>query len=214
MKKIFFLMIVTSILSSCVSLEQVTVTNVIDYSRFSKNGIFVTESNSVNFEYMPLGSVVSVSRGAVEQTLLSYKVDMDKAFSDIGKRLKDLDANGLINLKIASSSDKYFYYITVTGMAIRRENINNNKIVTYKEALGKIDNVRLEIIEAYSNGTLVVTSEKLNVGQLKKAWKQFFYKQSQIKFYTPNGYSQKTAYAGFIDNQIVNYETNEFISLE
>lgn len=42
------------VLSSCVSsvsLEQVTNTSIVDYSIFAQNGLFATESNSVNFDY-------------------------------------------------------------------------------------------------------------------------------------------------------------------
>lgn len=43
---------------------------------------------------------------------------------------------------------------------------------------------------------------------------KYFYNQSQIQFYTEKGLADKVAYASFIDRQIVNYETNEFIPLE
>lgn len=201
-------------LCSCVSLEQVTVTDVIDYSRFTKNGIFVTESNSVNFNYEPVGSVISVSRGAVDNSFVSYRVDMDKAFSEVGKKLKELNADGLINLKISNTSDKYFYCITVTGMAIRRENNDIHKVTTYREVLGYIDDIKLEVIEAYSNGTKILTSSKMTVEQINKAWKKFFYKQPQTLFYTADGLANKLAYAGITDNQMALYDTNEFIPLK
>ena len=67
MKRVLFLFNVTLslLITSCVSLDQMTVTEVIDYSRFLKNGIYVTESNNVDFDYTPIGSVVSVTRGAI-----------------------------------------------------------------------------------------------------------------------------------------------------
>lgn len=87
MKRVLFLFNVTLslLITSCVSLDQMTVTEVIDYSRFLKNGIYVTESNNVDFDYTPIGSVVSVTRGAIRNAW-SYSVDTEKAFSDIGKK--------------------------------------------------------------------------------------------------------------------------------
>ena len=56
MKRVLFLFNVTLslLITSCVSLDQMTVTEVIDYSRFLKNGIYVTESNNVDFDYIHL----------------------------------------------------------------------------------------------------------------------------------------------------------------
>ena len=104
MKRILFLFNLTLlfVVTSCVSLEQMTITEVIDYSRFLKNGIYVTESNDVDFDYTPVGSVVSVTRGAIKNAW-SYSVDTEKAFSDIGKKVKAAGADGLINMKISNS---------------------------------------------------------------------------------------------------------------
>lgn len=43
------------LLGSCVSYQPVT--NYVDYSAYSQSGMFLTESNSVSFEYQPMGSV-------------------------------------------------------------------------------------------------------------------------------------------------------------
>ena len=41
----------------------------INYSKYSESGIFLTESNSVNFDYTPLGSVsVTILSGNVKKT--------------------------------------------------------------------------------------------------------------------------------------------------
>lgn len=214
MKNKFLLMLITIGLASCGTIEQVTHTDIIDYSRFTKNGIFVTESNSVNFDYEPLGSVVSTSRGPSASALVSMKVDMDKAFSDIGKKLKEIDADGLINLKITNYADKYFYFTTVTGMAIRRNPIDKSVVTTYQEVLGYVDQIKLEVVEAYESGTKILTSAQMSVDQVKKAKKKFFASQNRVFFYTNDGLKANTPYMSILDSHIVDYSTNEFIPLK
>lgn len=82
-------MVFVFLLSSCatiVNYEQTTVTEITDYTPLTEKGIFVTEANNVNFDYTPLGSVVSTTRGAI-QNLMPYKVDMEKAFNSIAEEL-------------------------------------------------------------------------------------------------------------------------------
>ena len=54
MKKIFFILVV-ALLTSCGSIAPIVTFT--DYSEYSRNGMFLTESNSVNFQYEPIGSV-------------------------------------------------------------------------------------------------------------------------------------------------------------
>lgn len=215
MKRILFLFNLTLlfVVTSCVSLEQMTVTEVIDYSRFLKNGIYVTESNDVDFDYTPVGSVVSVTRGAIKNAW-SYSVDTEKAFSDIGKKVKAAGADGLINMKISNSYINSFYYTTVTGMAIKRKNTSSKTNITFQEKIGEIDNISIEVLEAYNNGTKILTSSEMTKEQIKKASKRFFHNQQQVQFYTREGWKMKHAYAAIIDKQIIDYETNELIPLD
>ena len=99
-----FILLLTLIipLSSCLTFEQMTVTEIKDYSPLTDKGIFVTEANNVNFDYTPIGSVVSITRGAID-TFGGYAVNIDTAFDDIAKELLNKGANGLINLDITSS---------------------------------------------------------------------------------------------------------------
>lgn len=53
--KIFLFISAVILLTSCVSLSPIV--NFIDYSAYNDDGIFLTESNSVNFTYEPVGSV-------------------------------------------------------------------------------------------------------------------------------------------------------------
>lgn len=190
---------------------------IFDYSPLTSKGVFVTESNSVSFNYETIGSIYAESRGGwINKTYV--EPSLDALYNEVLRQLGAYNANGIVNLRlnvsgsIGGQNKKYY----LEGMAIRKTDAGkiDDRLTTAKRVVGEIDGIALQIMEAYANGTLVVTSEKLSAERLKKAWKRFFYKQSQIKFFTPDGYAQKKAYAGFIDNQIVNYETNEFISLE
>ena len=74
----------------------------------------------MNFDYQPLGSVVSVTQGALE-SFKSYKVDADKAFNEIASKVKEIGGNGLINFNLSVSSSGAASFMTVSGMAIRTD---------------------------------------------------------------------------------------------
>lgn len=212
MKRILFLLFFIPLLSSCVSMEQITTTEFIDYSRFHKNGLYITEANNVDFEYTPVGSVISVTRGAF-RNIWSFSVDKDKALSEIGKQLKAKGADGLINMRVTNNYVNAYYYTTITGMAIKRKQMGPTNTTTFKEKLGSIDGIDLEVMEAYNNGIKIVTSRELTKDQIRKIAKRYTFKQPQIQFYTQNGWDSQRAYAAIIDKKIVDYETNEFIPL-
>lgn len=111
-------------LASCVSVQQYTTTNIIDYSEFAKQGIFVSESNSVSFDYQPLGSVVSITQGG-STLFYSQRIDANEAFKEIASKVKSVGGNGLINFKFNVMTTKSSSLMTVSGMAIR---INNPSI--------------------------------------------------------------------------------------
>jgi hypothetical protein len=116
----------------------------IDYAYLSQKGIFVTESNSVNFDYEPLGSIyVECTGGWVKKkykegddmediymtTLGSVKYlppTFEDAYQLILSEVKKLRANGVINLKIRTVSEYQSTYkvyvdkIIITGMCIRK----------------------------------------------------------------------------------------------
>jgi hypothetical protein len=137
MKKLIFFSVLTIILSGC-SLPSYYVNDTyIDYSELTSKGIFVTESNSVNFEYESKGSLSLVIVGGYEKKLQlsngyeeyvkKYKYpDINDAFYLIEKRCKAAGANGILNLKIQylPTGDSYnglpgFYY-SITGMLIKK----------------------------------------------------------------------------------------------
>jgi uncharacterized protein YbjQ (UPF0145 family) len=119
---------------------------VIDYSVLTSKGLFVTESNSVNFDYRAIGSVIAEEIGGWipknsaqssvnvndeyyvgSSTKKVYKnPDVQVAFDNIAEQLSSIGANGIINLKITTSSEMDLVSkfsvdkITVSGMAIRK----------------------------------------------------------------------------------------------
>lgn len=119
----------------------------IDYSVLTSKGLFVTESNSVNFDYQAIGSVIAEETGGwvrkdgkdtSDDPKADYYVasasqkiykspDIQVVFDNIAKNLLTIGANGIINLKITTSSEIDMVSklsvdkITVSGMAIRKE---------------------------------------------------------------------------------------------
>lgn len=221
--KIIFLALCCLLVSSCetVNIPQVTVTVIRDYTPMTDKGIFVTESNSVDFDYVPLGSVVSVTSGAysssVDKGVKYENVDLGKAFEEISKMLVVMDANGLINLKIESSFDNLIHYITVTGMAIRTKEpliqAKKKDIVEHKQPSECIiDGITARIIRKTKTGVIVSTTGKFNYDQVVKMISELNLPDTAIQIYQAG--EARKAYAGITDDgYYINYDTNEFIKL-
>lgn len=117
----------------------------IDYGYLSQKGIFLTESNSVNFDYEPLGSLYIECKGGwvkndkgnsnntVEDIYLNKKAKyiyqpatVEDAFDMALGELKRIRGNGIVNLKISTISEYVPAYlvtvnkIIITGMCIRK----------------------------------------------------------------------------------------------
>lgn len=197
----------TMLITSCVSIEQFTNTQTISYDSFNKNGIFVTEANSVSFDYTPIGSVVSVTSAAMSSWIGRSPIDIDKAFSEIGKKLKDMNADGLINFKINISYVGSQYFMNVYGMAIRRSD-NHPTHTTFIEKIGSIDGIDVEVVQAYPNGMRLRTEEKLNSEQIREFYQKYVSTQKIIQFYTVDSWPQKIAYAAIVDGMIFDYDNN------
>lgn len=217
---IFTLVILNLNLVSCVTLPPppapYAFAGIFDYSPLTSKGVFVTESNSVSFDYETIGSLYAISDGGwINKTYV--EPSLDALYNEVLKQLAAYNANGIVNLKINVSgriADRTKRY-SLEGMAIRKTDAGkiNAQVSTARRIIGKIDGISLQILEAYSNGTRVLTSQKLNVSQLRQAWKKYFYNQSQIQFYTTEGLVNKIAYAAIIDKKIVDYERNEYTPL-
>ncbi|MFR0828720.1 hypothetical protein [Bacteroides intestinalis] len=225
MKQLFTLIFTLAILSlnlvSCITLPPppapYAFAGIFDYSPLTSKGVFVTESNSVSFDYETIGSLYAISDGGWINNIY-VEPSLDALYNEVLKQLDAYNANGIVNLKINVSgtiADRTKRY-SLEGMAIRKTDAGkiDAQVSTARRMIGKIDGIFLQILEAYPNGTRVLTSEKMNTSQLQKAWKKYFYNQSQIQFYTSGGLVNKTAYAAIIDKKIMDYDTNEFIPLK
>ena len=155
MKKVLIIMFFALFEVSCVtvSVKSLDIVSVLDYSPLTSKGIFVTESNSVGFEYEAIGSIyIEMRNGTVKKSNQSKNRDeydiiysskhnrspqsiperseltkqksynIDDAVKRLAYELQNLDANGIINLKIQHVETNITHgegYV-ITGMAIKR----------------------------------------------------------------------------------------------
>lgn len=151
MRKILFTVICVFLLTSCaVKYPYKRYSNAIDFTEVTRSGFFLTESNSVSFQYDPLGSVSAVVESGYEvigqkkeqsqDDIYSYNelanlkfgkykfAEPEDAISELITAAKKLGANGIINLNLRYTSaiyDKNGIIISpssyvVSGMAIKK----------------------------------------------------------------------------------------------
>lgn len=105
----------------------------LDYSPLTSSGIFVSESNTVNFEHTPLGSILVTARGGGKISHYGSLSDASAVskfnsidFTEVAEILKyellRYGANGIINLKITylPKDNMQGAGYTITGMAIKK----------------------------------------------------------------------------------------------
>ena len=116
----------------------------VDFSKYTEQGIFLTESNSVSFDYEPVGSINVMILSGYEKKIKSSKTVENDIYGDelyeirktaqgdfifatpqaaIAKAVEQLEAmnaNGIINLNIRYIHSTYQPGYELTGMAIRR----------------------------------------------------------------------------------------------
>ena len=149
MKKVLFFILAIGLLTACVTPklpEPYGFSSFLDYSPLTSKGIYVTESNSVSFDYETIGSISATEVGGWVKKGKEQKVankarknNVDDMYADIdrnqytgknvyvdpsvdaamermAKTLKEFGANGVINLKVQWDSGR----IIISGMAIRK----------------------------------------------------------------------------------------------
>lgn len=123
---------------------------VVDYSKYNKEGFFITESNSVNFEYDPVATIYIISYEGVHDnakindsgwyideegyarqngTANWYFPTPDIVLDKAVETAKQKGADAIINIDISSATHtRYIGYhgytlngLMVTGMAIKRK---------------------------------------------------------------------------------------------
>jgi len=144
MKKLIPILL-TTILTSCSKYTIISESYSIDYSKYYKEGFFVSESNTLSKEYEPVASVIYVCRAGYEvsspavytttkngQSYITraakygkYKVvTAQEAIDAFVAKAKELGANGVINFQLTvlpPSTEKSDFGFSVTGMAIKIE---------------------------------------------------------------------------------------------
>jgi uncharacterized protein YbjQ (UPF0145 family) len=119
-KMILIVAVLPLLFSSCVTERYTEISSVVDYSKYAKKGFFLSESNSVNFEYEAFGSLSVVVLSGKKQGE-GYKVaSSDDAVRLLYEKAKDLGVNGLINVKFDYSTVNKRSLVTASGMAIKR----------------------------------------------------------------------------------------------
>jgi hypothetical protein len=152
MKKGFLLASIIVLMSSCATVnlpKPYTKIKMVDYSWLTKQGIFVTESNSVSFDYEAVGSVhIEASSGYEPQKkdkhvttiergdgiYTTYLVDgwsksqweyvpisLENMFAELAYTLKENGADGIVNFKISYDHIEQRDIAHITGMAIKRK---------------------------------------------------------------------------------------------
>ena len=136
MKKILALCAFAALMmSSCVTpIKFQQNAGFIDYSMFP--GMFLTESNSVSFDYQPIGSLYAEETSG-EYQVVKKKVGNNEIYGDAyavvdgkyrhanpqsaltfaAEKAKEMGGNGIINLRIEKIEGGY----CVTGMVIKRK---------------------------------------------------------------------------------------------
>ena len=140
MKKVYLLFsVMLLILAACQSLPTPKSNMVvIDYAVLTNQGIFVTESNSVNFAYEPIGSISIDELGGwvrkdnkkraanIKEDYYYNSPNLDNMFNKLAAELHELGANGIINLKITQTVEfqkeikQFIHRVTISGMAISK----------------------------------------------------------------------------------------------
>ncbi len=153
MKKSFIIsLLAASLITSCsvVKRPYIQESAILDYTTYTSKGFFISESNSVSFNYKAIGSVSAkvesgyVIKGVKEKAVPSddiYKgnvsttskvkyggfkmANQNDALKEICERAMEEGGNGIINLNIEPiiSTNQYGTSVTgyfITGMAIRK----------------------------------------------------------------------------------------------
>lgn len=145
MKKLLCILSCFFIMSSCTTIKYFEYATNIDYSKYYNTDFFITESNSVSFDYIPISSVsVEIVSGdivagerppmIIKENVYNpewgkykqgiYKeADYSDVLSKIVDECKKYKANGVINLKFITKRGEYGKVLSIyaSGMAINRK---------------------------------------------------------------------------------------------
>lgn len=113
---------------------------VLDYTPYVEQGFFITESNSVSFDYNPISTIYVVTTGSESKKDMEWYYDKgvmrqrdariaspENALKKAVEEAKSRGGNGLINLKInptfsqASNGGSYINGYSLSAMIINKK---------------------------------------------------------------------------------------------
>ena len=135
-KTLAFLFLI-AIATSCVMPKYTVYTSMLDFKKYDEKGFFITQSNSVSFDYEPVGiTTVAVYSGMDKNKITDQKktslagpnmgkyhiASNEDAFEALYNRCLEEGANGIINVEFSATKDKDGNIISVqaSGMAIKK----------------------------------------------------------------------------------------------
>lgn len=121
MKKIILLLLVLPfIFGSCMPKIHMASYS-IDLFKYNQEGFFITESNSVSFQYDPICIISTSGTGYEYHKEKIVKLSLEDVFDKFVSDCKNKGADAVINIKItqnySSGSNDFF----ISGMAIKRK---------------------------------------------------------------------------------------------
>jgi hypothetical protein len=127
MKKILFIGMATiALLSAGCKTRYTEIATVLDYSQYTKDGFFLSESDAVSFEYESIGrinaEVISGEDRSAKKNQGFYSARVateDDIIRVLCEKAKSLGADGLINVKSVHYVKNSIW--TGSGMAIKRK---------------------------------------------------------------------------------------------
>lgn len=138
MKRALLVLMTASLLTGCSIIPKtmyVGSVSIVDYSPYSDEGFFITESNSVSFDYQPVSSVTAVFRSGYASVEIVEKENQkpkskqtddvysgriasgriktgdfveatpQSALEELYRKSVEIGANGIINLKISTFTE-------------------------------------------------------------------------------------------------------------
>lgn len=139
MKKSLLLFIFITVMSSCITTSKYAVhTGMVDFKKYNNKGFFITQSNSVSFEYEPIGYVSTIIFSGYDESQKPNQKKTSLAGPDIGKhhvasneeafdalyeKCTNEGANGIINVDFSTIKNQQGNIVSVqaNGMAIKRK---------------------------------------------------------------------------------------------
>lgn len=120
MKKLICLLLISILMISC--MPKISMSSyIIDLSKYNTTGFFITESNSVSFNYEPVCLISTFGGGYEYKKGNTVKLSLNEVFDKFVSDCKEKGADAVINIKITqnygSDSNNFF----ISGMAIKRK---------------------------------------------------------------------------------------------